>query len=279
MLGSDFESFLTRDGRVIPETVLGLPGKQTVPITLTDEYGPAGFLHRDNVMLEMCSLPSATAEELVTNIQRALHAGKAWLQTQGKEFGISTASSYTFEAWLMQCPQAMEIGCDIDYISDNLISMERERLTVNDIHNSRFSGAHVHISYEDEQMPAWLAACLCDLFIGLPNARSLDLARAPFYGQCTLHRPTQYPDGSSGVEYRPLDNFWIHNTEKCLAVAEGAQKVEQIINLGDVDVIRSLHRIHAELPRLPLLCDLRNDADVMHSVAKAEKVWQGVCNS
>ena len=280
MLGSDFESFLTSDGLVIPETILDLPGKKVVPVSLSDEYGPAGFLHRDNVMLEMCSLPSSTAEEFVRNVQRALKAGDTWLKKRDPKLGISAKAAHIFNPDQLTGPQGQELGCDEDFISNNFLSQERERMTAEMIGNSRFSGAHVHISYgegDDAHIPAWIAACLCDLFIGLPNASSLDKERAVYYGNLTLHRPTKYPDGSLGVEYRPLDNFWVHDEQKCLAVAEGAQKVEQLLNLGDQDVIRELHMIHTELPAVPLLCDLADDAATKYHVSRARWVWQEAC--
>ena len=277
MLGSDFESFLTKSGEIIPATGLGLPGKKLAPVLLEDEYGPAGSIHRDNVMIEICTLPSHTAEEFANNTRRALQAGYNWVKSKDKELGISAAASCIFNSNELNNPYARELGCDIDYISNHYLSQERERITPEDIGHSRFSGAHVHISYEETDLPAWLAACMCDLFIGLPHSSNLDKDRAKFYGSLSLHRPTTYPDGTSGVEYRPMDNFWIHDDRKRLSVAKGAEMVEQVLNLGDQDVIRELHRVHTDLPKMPLVSDFGNDTAAKYYVEKAHRIWKEAC--
>jgi hypothetical protein len=90
-----------------------------------------------------------------------------------------------------------------------------------------------------------------------------------------LHRPTRYPDGSTGVEYRPLDNFWVHNTGKCLNVAQGASKVQNLLDKGNYDVIHELMGVHANLPKpCTTLIDLRGVGVAGSCTADAQEIYR-----
>lgn len=256
MLGTDFEVFLMQGAAPVNAGCLGLPGKSDTPIPLS-----TGAVHRDNVMLELTVPPAVDADEFIRNIAATRDACAEWVRAQRPEFSLGDKAGAVFMEDTLCTPEGMELGCDIDYIAKDNDSVARDPLCASDLGFARYAGGHVHISYETAHIvPPWMAAMLCDLVIGVPVSRVLNQHRARFYGLPTLHRPTMYPDGTSGVEYRVLDNFWTAHEPFNRLVAAAAERVENILNLNERDLLIALHRLHRENINLnnPLAC-LRND--------------------
>ena len=183
-LGTDFEVFVENDvGCIVPAIGMQLPGKREKHIELHDQYCLAGTVHRDNLMLEICAMPSSTAAKFEYNVRRAFEAAQTWLGNNHSPLRISTNTAGWFDEDILMCPEAEELGCDEDFIAQDYDSYQRPPITVDDLGHDRFAGGHVHISYDNPQIPAWLAACMCDLFIGLPNSSRVNRDRGAHYGQ------------------------------------------------------------------------------------------------
>lgn len=164
-------------------------------------------------------------------------------------------------------PNACELGCDIDYLSDMQAeaSVPRQALNANMLANFRHAGGHVHVSYDTAIFPAWIGAVVCDLHIGLPAIPHLDIVRARWYGNISLHRPTEYPNGARGVEYRALDSQWVHTPERREAVANAAGIVQDVLDTGDQDLIMQYLRVASPLRRYDYLTDVPGDlAEALH---------------
>lgn len=251
MLGSDFELFMKNDdGEFVPEVHLGLPDKGNMPIPLKDKLGPAGFIHRDNVSVEMCSLVAGSAQEFINSVSRTLAAGKSFVEDRLTGVRLGSDTTIVLPDWVKDHDHAKELGCDADNVasSESRQSVVRDRLSADILGDERYAGGHVHISYVRDILPPWVAALLCDLFIGLPMKEKLDENRAPFYGLSSLHRETNYPDGSVGVEYRSLDSGWVHDDISLRNVAAGAGIVQSILEAQDVDTVMGLLRVRTTFP-------------------------------
>jgi len=239
-IGSDFERFLEQRKKVCSAEFLGLPDKFQPHVPLTDEHGPAGFIHRDNVMIELCVPPQDTGEGLATAVSRVLAAAEAWLGEAAPKVRIGPKASAFLGRAELNTPAAKELGCDIDYVSRDMDSVPRDALNAGILGQERYAGGHLHFSWPDEGIPAWVGASLCDLFIGLPEAEYLNPQRAQFYGAGSLHRPTQYPNGTRGVEYRPLDCYWTTTKAHLGRVAKRADAVHKVLTEGSIGLIRGL---------------------------------------
>lgn len=263
MLGTDFELFLSAKNQVVPAALFPLPDKQGAPIVVADAGGPAGFIHRDNLMIEMCTPAVDTADNLVAAVNRVIHAGMSWVNTWSKDTGAALApleiwphSMADFSAHWINSPEGRELGCDADFIAEGHESVQRPRMEAKSLARRRFSGGHVHISWNRDYIPAWVGARLCDLFIGYPEAGFLNQERAKFYGAATLHRPTKYPNGGSGVEYRVLDSYWVRDQEALHRVSASAELVMRLMEEANNKLLDSLVTLHADTQAEPLVVQM-----------------------
>jgi hypothetical protein len=274
-VGSDFECFMfdRRTQEFIPEVMLGLPDKQEehIPLTLGDEV--VGSIHRDNVSVEMCSLVT-NPDNFASSVAKVMESAKQFvIDKLGDHVCFMPVTSVGLPEELANHPNANELGCDIDYIPSSQAgrSVARHPLDAGMMQGRRYSGGHVHISYDAwERIPAWVAALMCDLFIGFPHITYLDTERAKFYGNAGLHRATTYPNGKHGVEYRPLDSGWVHLDETRFAVQEGTKLVHDLLTLGENDPVMELMRIRAQAPEHCMFVDVSTDQALsMHEEALA----------
>ena len=242
-LGADYEVFVANaDGRPVPASIFGLGGKTGEHRPLYQDGKVVGTVHRDNHMLEMCIPPAQTAGEMALSVGRVMYAAMEFVQAHDDSLYISTNPSATFTDEEVDTPEARDIGCDRDFISNNGESAVREAISAKELGNERFAGGHIHVSYDTGLAPPWVGATLCDFFLGIPNQNRLNRKRAPYYGLSTLHRPTRYPDGTEGVEYRVLDSFWVHGPD--IRVLRGAGLVQELLTPEHVDVVRELVGVH-----------------------------------
>lgn len=243
-LGADFEVFVenTNTGRPVPASIFGLGGKTGEHQPLYQDGQQVGTVHRDNLMLELCIPPARTAGEMALSVGRVMYAAMEFVQAHDDALYISTNPSATFTDEELDTPEARDIGCDRDFISVGNLSSVREAISAAELGNLRCAGGHIHVSYDTALAPPWAGAMLCDFFLGIPHQHRLNRKRAPYYGLATLHRPTQYPNGAMGVEYRVLDSFWVHGPD--IRVLRGAGLVQELLTPEHVDTVRELVGIH-----------------------------------
>lgn len=257
-LGSDFECFMFNkdSGAFMPEIMLGLPDKGEPQVPLTLSGNPVGFIHRDNVSVEMCT-PAVACADFAESVRKTLDAAKAYVMQRAQAI-LSPVTTVELPDELLAHPHAIELGCDIDQIADTsqMDSVDRQALRADMLGNKRHGGGHVHISYPYHEVPRWVAALLCDLFIGFPMQHKLDVERAQWYGVTGLHRQTTYPNGTGGVEYRALDSGWVHTHEDRMLVQRGATAVHDILHALDHDLIAQLMRIRSAVPASVLIVDI-----------------------
>lgn len=264
MIGSDFELFMkTADtGEFIPEFFLNLPDKGEEHVQLDLKGKHVGFIHRDNVSVELCSLVS-TPQGFANSVRDTILAGQAWLNVAAPGLVLGQDTTVVLDKAAQQHPNAQELGCDIDYVSDMVKqeSIARQALHAGLLGENRHAGGHVHVSYDYELFPAWMAARICDLFIGLPMQATgtLDIIRGQWYGNLSLHRSTRYPNGAGGVEYRPLDSGWVHSDMTRELVAKGAGIVQNVMDAKNNDLVAQLLRVAAPLRAYQYLTDLPAD--------------------
>lgn len=264
MIGSDFELFMKDavSGEFVPEFFLNLPDKGQQHVTLHDNDGhKVGYIHRDNVSVELCTLPSKDAREFAQGVSSVLTAAQDWLTKTMPGLLLGDSTTVQLKKEYLDHPHARELGCDIDFIADSVgeQSKARDALHADLLGDLRHTGGHVHVSYNYEQFPAWIGAMICDLFLGMPMIDLLDRTRAKWYGNASLHRATRYPDGSGGVEYRPLDSGWVHNPETRELVGRGAAIAQDVLNSGSNDLIAELMRVRATFPTKCMLIDVSSE--------------------
>jgi hypothetical protein len=269
MIGSDFERFTEVDGEAVPSTALNLPGKFDVPVPVYDESGEAGVIHRDNVMLEMCVPAQADGQGLVTAVKRVVSAASEWVRAVDPKMTIGNKTSVIFPAKTLLGQDAQELGCDIDYLVGDLDSDPRAPLSARLLGSLRCAGGHLHFSWPRREVPAWVGAAICDVLIGFREAAFLDYRRAGFYGFAGLHRPTSYPDGTAGVEYRPLDSYWTTDDTSLSRVAALANAVHSVLHNSSMDSLGEYVKKWREVAgaKRPILALVADDNDVHNVVA------------
>jgi len=192
MIGYDVESFLFFNGRpVAAEDFIG--GTKHSPEIIDDNV----VAHPDNVAAEFASRDPFCPKNLSTVLRRDLSRVMARVSPASISFLAS-----------MECPSSMlqnsvfaaEIGCDPDFLLDNM----RDPISVNDLGNYRFAGGHIHFDCHEE-LPNKFAVKVCDVLLGAPLVAMGEKqgARRSVYGIGGLYRPKPY-----GIEYRTLSNFW-----------------------------------------------------------------------
>jgi hypothetical protein len=259
MLGTDYEVFVnnSKTGKPVPAGVFGLTGKTGKHLPMFIDAEDVGSVHRDNLMLEVCTHPAATGKEFAKNVRQTMLAVTNFVKSFDESYYISNIPAANFTDEDLSTREAKDIGCDIDFVSIALDSCPRDPVTAKNLKGSRFSGGHVHISYDMAIAPPWVAAMLCDVFIGIPQQHKLNKQRAKFYGLATLHRPTQYPDGSGGVEYRVLDSFWVHQPD--LNVISSLELVQSLLVPDYVDCVRQIVELHMrELAPKAIIAEIPN---------------------
>ncbi len=235
--GSDPEFFLTdTDGHVVSSHTAKVKGDKNRPYPLD-----CGFMHRDNVLMELNVPPSTSEEEWITNHMKCLQQATSEISDNYKYKVADIASVYMDDDELWH-PEAMIFGCDADF---NAWSGTKNPSPKQD-GTLRSAGGHIHIGYDNPSKDMTLRIVKAmDLFLGIPSLfMDDDTQRRALYGKAGAHRPKPY-----GVEYRTLSNFWTRSpellswaycqTQRAVDWAESDEYtelgfVERIINEGDL---------------------------------------------
>lgn len=236
MIGTDFETFMRVASDDAP-----LPKGTYIPVPLNVDIGEkhgdqvrleAGSMHRDNVMVELCPHASASMNDLAKNIKSCKAEAAAKMSTL-MEFDVELACAPSVEFsendLYLAGENASEVGCDRDYLARQGVRHPRTPINANQLGTNRFSGGHIHISY-NSAIKAPLAVHLCDLTLGTLEVLMGDQGkRKEFYGMPGLFRPKAYATGASGVEYRTLSSLWLSDNTYITAMLTNAKSTEEVL--------------------------------------------------
>lgn len=211
LVGADPECFVqklthnVRGGRIWePVPAYGLfGGDKEKPIAMAD-MAEGYFYLEDNAALEFNIPPQKDADSFVNAISNA----RIWLRSSlltNAEMEFNHENVMDLSAKYQKDPRGLRVGCmpDHDAYLDN--GSERVPFTADSLGTKRYAGGHIHLSYNVDMVPAYVAARFLDLYLSLPwleYDRQKD--RRATYGKAGLFRPKKY-----GVEYRTPSNWWV----------------------------------------------------------------------
>ena len=215
-LSADVEFFLKDyNGQFRP--VCGLVGATKGHPNWLSPY--TGILE-DNAALELNMPPSTNPTTFHATCKTALMELSNWAQMHGLRLHRGNNVSVTADM-LAVYPSLNEFGCSEDFIAYSDDPMKARPSIKGDILGlSRYAAGHLHLSYDVAKVPTYIMARWLDLAVGLFSIGWDDQAkRRPYYGLAGLNRPTAYPDGSVGVEYRTMSNLWFFDVSVAYFVA------------------------------------------------------------
>jgi hypothetical protein len=139
-----------------------------------------------------------------------------------------------FPEEVLRTPAARQLGCLADY-NAYAQGVAFPATTVEMLGGRRFAGGHIHIGYDNpDNIPPWVAARLCDVFIGLRlTEQDHQPHRRTLYGQAGRFRPKPY-----GIEYRQPSNLWLFDNYSREVCATGAFAVGRLMQQGETAVAR-----------------------------------------
>lgn len=169
---------------------------------------PEGFfIQEDNVAAEFNIPPQSEAYKFSSALKDAIRYVEKEAARHKLKVGYVSAMHFPMDQ--LNTMQAMTLGCEPDFNAWKNDYNPRPEPP----QTLRTAAGHVHISWEAPDLDQRLAVVkACDLFLGVPSV----LATAPnerrsLYGKAGACRLKGY-----GVEYRPLDNFWLeHHDNRC----------------------------------------------------------------
>lgn len=217
-VGHDAEFFVSdNSGNIVP-VCEKVGGTKSNPLTL--EWSSLGTtIQEDGVALEIGMAPVHPLEFSGVAYHSVLEVSE-WVRKKGLsiQYGIS---SHAFPAELLaKYPQANEIGCMPDRNAWER-GQKRMPVLIEDLGNNRFTGGHLHFSFECEGKgvghkakngtPTWAIVQMLDA-LALTSWAYYGVAyqshRAAFYGLPGLYRNKPY-----GLEYRTPTNHSVIGNE------------------------------------------------------------------
>jgi len=226
ILGADPEVFLLHSNKKPKSAIDIIKGTKENPFKISND---GHSVQVDNVLLEFNVPPSDHYEKMYNDIQVVID----WFYSnlpKGDE--VSMDSSMDFPKEELNHPKALEFGCDPDFSAWKVEMNE----SPNPDTTLRTAGGHIHISYPNANMDKSLAIIrACDLFLGVPSVLfDNDTKRRLLYGKAGAFRFKNYSDGSQGVEYRTLSNFWIKSKLMVEMIFDQMDKVFDYVNSNDI---------------------------------------------
>lgn len=210
-IGHDGEVFLKGSNGNYVSAIGKIGGSKKDPLPIP--HLPKGYaLQEDNVAVEFNIPPAISSADFVSSISAAL--GEIKRRAFDMKLSVAINASAEFPMEELGCPEAWMMGCDPDY--DAWSGKMNPPPEVG--HSTlRSCGGHVHIG-NIRDMPPFLLARACDVFLGVPlSIYDMDVRRQKLYGRPGAFRATPY-----GMEYRTLSNFWLASPQLISYVFKGA---------------------------------------------------------
>lgn len=230
---------MTAHAELAPFPICGSVGgskEHPIPIPGIEEKGY--LMQEDNVTLEFNIPPCTSGLEFVDKVNLAVARLSSFCKTKGLTIIKNKSATLAYPALLEEgaqrlYPGAFQIGCSPDYwaYSEN-VSQPRDIPNLASFKTDRFAGMHFHVSYDNPHgIPEWVFVRFIDLFVNM-NMMTYDTQgrRREFYGLAGLYRPTKYPDGSTGLEYRSHGSALVFNQSILNRVVTGILHTIEDVN-------------------------------------------------
>lgn len=201
--------------------------------------GSKGFMmQEDGVALEFNFPPAEDSAHFAHYVDAALQGLSHYLKEKSLDI-VPNKCAHEFSVEDLDSPQASIVGCSPDI--DAYTREQRTGMNTGMFGRERFTAGHFHISFPNpHNIPTHIVARFLDLHMTLPYL-ALDKQgnRRKHYGLAGLYRDTKYPDGSTGIEYRTMSNFWIFNPDYRIFLSQAIISIISDMN-RDIDATAKL---------------------------------------
>lgn len=223
-VGADPEVFLRSKSEGIFVSAVGMfEGTKEDPKPL----GNYGFVQVDGHALEFNTIPAATEDEFVTNVNNIFGAVKEYVASVDDDLEIVLDPVAHFdEDYFRSLPEASKVlGCTPDYSSLTGFMLQSPPISHMPI---RTSSGHIHVgwtasedAFEDEIFAQRLKAASIItphlLTVSKEWETNASFERRNYYGGSGAFRPKSY-----GVELRALDAQWLASEDRMRRVFRAA---------------------------------------------------------
>lgn len=199
-IGADPELFLMDATDAYISAIGKIGGSKEAPIPLP--IGDGFAVQEDNVALEYNIPASASKEELLTNINKAMTFLAEGIKPLGLKFAMTSAAIFP-EKELVD-PRAQVFGCDPDFDAWQEGKVNPRPRADNQA--LRSCGGHIHVGLEGKYTKAEIHRLMrmMDLCLAVPSTvMDMGFDRKKLYGKRGAFRYKPY-----GAEYRVLSNYW-----------------------------------------------------------------------
>jgi hypothetical protein len=261
MLGADPEFFIGTDKKLISS--IGVIGGEKGKGVSISPIINATWLE-DNVAVEVNAPAYKSAGDFKTRWMQIMSEVKKTLAAKKMHAIIKPVVNFRSEE--LGHPKAHVYGCDPDFCAYDEDTKKPRVVDVQQFGNTRFAGGHLHLSFQNrDKIPAYAVAMIFDALVGLP-AIMLDSQqeRRKSYGLAGLFRTKKYADGSEGIEYRTLSNFWIKDVHQDPEATHMHYMAATALSIGHAASMRPME-LSKFFIRLPL-------KDIQQTINKEDKV-------
>ncbi len=215
LLGGDPEFFITTKRGKTLSACQFLPSKFNKKKVRNYSGNKVGEYFFDGVQAEINIEPSRCREVLASRIWNVLRSVKSKI---GDDYKVVMKPSVIVSKDVLDRadPEAKRFGCSPDW--NAYTGLQNESKLNGDTHRVRYSGGHIHLSFDkgDRMLSdpnIFLDFVkLLDLFVGIPmlllDVGSASNRRRKYYGKAGTFRETRW-----GVEYRQPSNVWLKSPE------------------------------------------------------------------
>ena len=224
-VGLDAEFFFMKDAAVVSAHTI-LPNKHNPIIVQEDRTGASPgsggvgvAFHYDGVQAEFNAVESTQHQDVMRRVRRAMQFAFELTERHSLALSLRGSVPVDLEALATYPLDAVEFGCDIDFISW-LEGMPNPINAVAEDHAFRYAGTHIHLgvpedlSFADEllanQQKRQHVINVMDFLVGntsvMLDQDPASTKRRELYGKAGTYRPTEY-----GLEYRVLSSFGLRS--------------------------------------------------------------------
>jgi hypothetical protein len=241
IIGTDPEFFVCdKDGVILPPVWFKKKGILFPLIEDPEHKHPVYFINgdikiiQDGAAFEVNATPSRNPEQFYQKMKLAKDTLSEFADKTGNQVIIKSAVKFNPKLFNKSHRKDEEVrqcfitGCDPDKDAFDA-SFEAYEFDIEKLEH-RFGGGHLHLSghptFGQYPLPAIkLLAITCGNYY-VANSKMIeeDRIRASYFGSAGKYRPQKYPDGTLGIEYRSLPNYWTVNPDMIESIFGWAEK-------------------------------------------------------